>query len=647
VGAICNRELPNRSNKLSFIEELKRRNVFRVGVAYIVASWVMLQVADLVLEAISAPDWVLLTLMLVVGLGFVAALIIAWAYEMTPEGIKREQDVERSESVTNETAARLNRLTIGLVIAAVAIVAIDRMIPEKQLGSENHLSAQTEASTEGGPLSENGSLTPITAVSDEPSIAVLPFVNMSSDPEQEFFSDGISEEILNALTKIPNLKVAARTSSFQFKGQNLDIADIARQLRVNHVLEGSVRKAGLQLRITAQLIEARTGYHMWSETFDRKLEDVFAIQDEIAGAIAAELRTRLSKEPMRASKAVNMDAYELYLKGLGLVATRKEEDLFTAFGVLKAALEIEPDYVAAMATLARGYVVAPWFTNRVPVTELREQGRFWANKALQIEPDNAEALSSLAIVVNEQDMDSDKALQLLRQAVQANPGHLAVNNFLGDVLFRTGDLANAVVYESKAAELDPLAPVHLSDLAFVYLITGDYDKVLDLSERGLKQNPAFSNSHQGMREAYWARGDLEKLEQATTAQIESGVYSESFEVLLSARLDLTKGNTAEAKNKLMIMYERAKRDEIGPIIVAFEAVAHGEFDIAGEMLLKAYANQIGNWTFPLYVRLPEQAPDSAPWQEFWSLPEPAHLAKVRRANGMPVHYPAFGEAAPR
>lgn len=637
---------------MSFFEELKRRNVFRVGVAYIVAAWVLLQVADLVLDAIHAPDWVLQALLALSLLGFIAALIVAWAYELTPEGIKREKDVPREASLTHQTADKLNRITIGLVIAAIAVVVTDRLVPEKgemrpepfsQQASEN-LDAQKGENRGLTPAQEKRALTPDPSSLPEKSVAVLPFVNMSSDPEQAYFSDGISEEILNVLTRIPNLKVAARTSSFQFKGQNLDIAKIADQLKVNHILEGSVRKAGNQLRITAQLIEAESGYHLWSDTFDRELKDVFAIQDEIANAIATELRARLTKEPLEASAVVDLKAFELYLKGRSLVAGRRENDLYEAFDLLKAAIEIEPRYTAAMATLAKGYVVAPYFSVRFPAVQMREQARYWAARALAVEPANSEALAVKGIVLNELDLDSAGALAVLRKAVQTNPGDLAVNNFLGDVLFRVGAIEEALVYESRAAELDPLAPVHISDLGFVYLFQGDYDQVFELSARSLRLDPAFPTAHLGRIESYWALGDLEQYEWAIQSFIKASNMHELARLNLESSIDFARGDVALAREKIQSLVTAVEQGRYDAVNLAFGAAKIGDFDTAGELLLRAIEAGDGTWMFPLFVRLPEQAPDSGPWQQFWSLPEPARLAEIRRANGMHPHYPAFGAA---
>ncbi|MCZ6810108.1 MAG: adenylyl cyclase, partial [Proteobacteria bacterium] len=253
----------------SLFNELKRRNVFRVALVYIVAAWLLLQVADVVLNNIESPNWVFQTILLLVTLGFPFAVIFAWAFELTPEGLKKEKDVDRSQSITQVTGRKLDFTIIAVLVLALGYFAYDKFRIDSGQGE-----TLATASTQAEESSETD--TP------EMSIAVLPFVNMSSDPEQEFFSDGISEELLNMLAQFPGLRVAARTSSFQFKGTNQDIAKIADTLNVAHILEGSVRKSGTKLRITAQLIKAADGFHLWSHSYDRELDDIFAVQDEIA-----------------------------------------------------------------------------------------------------------------------------------------------------------------------------------------------------------------------------------------------------------------------------------------------------------------------------------------------------------------------------
>jgi TolB-like protein len=623
---------------MSLFNELKRRNVFRVGVAYVVAAWVFLQVADLVLDAIVAPDWVLQALMLLIALGFVASLIIAWAYELTPEGIKREKDVVRGDSITHETANKLNRITIGLVIVAVAIVVADRLIPEHGKDGVAAPAPVERAATpaEVNPASPQEDAAPTPA---EKSVAVLPFVNMSSDPEQEFFSDGISEEILNVLTRIPGLKVAARTSSFQFKGQNLDIADIARQLKVHHILEGSVRKAGNRLRITAQLIEAGSGYHVWSDTFDRQLEDVFAIQDEIASAIAGELRTHLAGESLAARTPVDMQAYDLYLKGRALVATRRDTNLVEAIDILRSAIEISPGYAPAMASLAKAYGVLPWFSDEITAGAARSEARRWAEQALAIEPDNTEALAVMGIVYNELDFEPEKALDVMQRAVKANPGSAVAHNFLGDIYTRTGELDLALIHESKAAELDPLGPVQLTDLANVYFLLGDMQQVLELANRALGLDPEFQNALIHLADTYFLLGDIENfksVEQRISAA--NGIPASQIEGIRIQGLVLA-GKLSEARALLARFIEEAEAGRISVTVAAYGAITLMDFDQAGRLLELAYEQGDGTWSFPLWVRMPEQAPESEEWQAFWRLPGPARFAELRRQNAFEPHPP--------
>ena len=241
------------------VSELRRRNVFRMAVLYAVTAWLIMQAAEVVIGLAHLPDWIGPTILGLLAVGFPIALIFSWFYELTPEGISLETDVDRSESMAHVTGRRLDFIVISLLCAAVILFAYDKWWMR-------------------GP--------------PEKSIAVLAFTNMSNDPEQEYFSDGISEELLNVLAKIPGLRVAARTSSFQFKDENRDIINIGQQLSVTHVLEGSVRKAGNQLRITAQLIDASNGFHLWSETYDRELANIFALQDEVSAAIVGALEER-------------------------------------------------------------------------------------------------------------------------------------------------------------------------------------------------------------------------------------------------------------------------------------------------------------------------------------------------------------------
>jgi TolB-like protein len=276
-------------------EELKRRNVFRVAFAYLAASWLILQVVELVLENTSAPDWVMQVFLLAVAVGFPFAVLFAWAYEMTPDGIKREHEVDRDSSITQQTGRKLNRTIIIVLAAAVAFLLVDKFALQ-------------------------GDSAPAVAATEK-SVAVLPFVAMSSGPDDEFFADGLTEEILNSLTRVPQLLVTARTSAFHFKSQDIPIPEIAATLGVAHVVEGSVRRSGDRLRVTAQLIRAEDGFHLWSETYDHDASDVFGVQTDIAEKIATALDVVLDEKQLAAMRSVglqNPEAYVAFQKGVAL-----------------------------------------------------------------------------------------------------------------------------------------------------------------------------------------------------------------------------------------------------------------------------------------------------------------------------------------
>jgi TolB-like protein len=335
----------SKHQPLTLFDELKRRNVFRVSIAYIVMAWLVMQVADVILNNIVAPDWIFHVLLLFLLIGFPFAVFFAWAFEMTPDGVKREHEIDRSESITSQTGRKLDYLIIAVLIFAVGYFAYDKFVL-----SEDREAASIKAAVEGADVQ------PDDAMANSKSIAVLPFINMSSDKEQEYFSDGLSEELLNLLAKIPELQVAARTSSFSFKGQNLEIPVIAERLKVAHVLEGSVRKSGNQVRITAQLIHADDGYHLWSDTYDRTLDDVFAIQDEIAAEVVTQLKISLLGEAPKVEE-IDPEAYSLYLQARHNRYKLTRESYEQAVTLYEQALTIDPNYAAAWAGLGEVYSI--------------------------------------------------------------------------------------------------------------------------------------------------------------------------------------------------------------------------------------------------------------------------------------------------
>lgn len=322
----------------SLFGELKRRNVIRVALAYIVTAWLLLQVSDVVLNNIEAPEWVFQAILLLLAIGFPVALLFAWAYEMTPEGLKKEKDVDRSQSITPATGRKLDFAIIGMLVLALGYFLWER---------------QSYVAPSGDPASAELA-DARTGSTIRRSIAVLPFINMSSDQEQEWFADGLTEEILNALARAPDLLVAARTSSFNFKGSTVPIQEIAKTLGVAHILEGSVRRGGDRLRVTAQLIRADDGFHLWSQTYDRNPDDVIAIQEDVAIAIANALETAMDPEElarMVSAGTTSVPAYEAYLEALayGARAGQSGDDalILKRGEALDRAQELDPDFAAA------------------------------------------------------------------------------------------------------------------------------------------------------------------------------------------------------------------------------------------------------------------------------------------------------------
>jgi TolB-like protein len=466
---------------MSLFEELKRRNVFRVGIAYAISAWVLLQVVDLVLENVAAPQWVMQIFMLAMAIGFPIALIFAWAFEMTPEGVKLEKDVDRSESITKKTAQRMNRNIIIALVIAVTLLLVDKFTPDTLEQGSDPISpeaVQIDESSMAGELD----LAPVS----EKSIAVLPFVDMSPQSDQAYFADGISEEILNVLVKTHSLKVAGRTSSFQFRDRNEDLRVIGEQLGVEHILEGSIRKANNRVRITAQLVKASDGFHLWSETYDRDLTDIFAIQDEIARAITDALAIELELEEGENSLATvstgNMEAYDRYLEARGLIARRL--DFPRAIGLLNEATELDPDFAAGWAANAQAHSLSIYY-DLVDRDEYKDIAESMAKRALEIDPDLSAAYSVLGDVYRDR-YEWSKARENYLRALALNPDDIEANEQYAQMLWRMSYMDEALKYSSRATELDPLSWVNLTVHAALRYATGDRAGGLEDIQRTLK-----------------------------------------------------------------------------------------------------------------------------------------------------------------
>jgi TolB-like protein len=420
---------------VSFFGELKRRNVFRVGIAYGVTTWVLLQITDVIAPLLELPDWAPKLIFLILAIGFFPALIFAWAFELTPEGLKREKEVDRDESITRQTGRKLDLAIIGILAIAVVLLLVDR-----QTGQ-----APTDVIRESAASSK--------------SIAVLPFVNMSSDPEQEYFSDGITEEILNSLAAVKELKVAGRTSSFAFKGQNEDLRKIGDTLGVEHILEGSVRKADTQVRITAQLIQVEDGFHLWSETYDRELNNVFAIQEEIATAILGELRATLLDEEVEAfeSQRTDPEVYDLYLLAKQRMYSRTQQTIESAVDLLDEAIAKDSSYAPAYAQRAIATMLLSDRTyGTTPEAEAQRQGKRFSDRALELDRNLAEAWAATGLYYSNRPGEYSQAVDALTRALDLNPNLIDASNWLYVALSNMGEVSALPALIESMIEKDPL-----------------------------------------------------------------------------------------------------------------------------------------------------------------------------------------------
>lgn len=486
-----------------FLEELKRRNVVRVGVAYLVVGWLLLQVTGELIPALLLPEWTnrLVVVLLMVGLPI--ALIFAWAYEITPEGVKKTHEVDADASITPHTGRKIDRLIIAALALLVGFLLADRF---GLFGSEV-----------GAPREQIAA----TANPGKASIAVLPFVNMSADPDQEYFSEGISEEILNVLAQTPGLHVTSRSSAFQFKGENIDIPTVASQLGVANVLEGSVRKSGTRIRITAQLIDAGEDKHLWSETYERELTDIFALQDEISNAIVAALKVHLGMDAANANpdsavgqsptdsqsaahQEIPPEAYEQFLLGRHLIARRNKQALEGAVDAFEQVLNVAPDYAPALAGMGEAVLLLegnPCCYGDLSLEEVIARAEPALKRALEIDPNLADAWAAMAVLLDRKG-DKQGSLRAVNRALEINPNMARAYMWKASFL---RDERESFEATRHAIELDPLNIAANFNLSHGLAERGRFDEARSVAKKIEALFPGRTESLKG--EISWLEGN--------------------------------------------------------------------------------------------------------------------------------------------
>jgi TolB-like protein/Tfp pilus assembly protein PilF len=476
-------------NPRNFFAELKRRNVYKVAVAYAVMAWLLIQAASILFPTFEAPPWVMKVFVVLVAAGFVVALVIAWAFEMTPQGIKRTENVGADEVIPQWSGRKFAALIIVIAVGAAALLAYQLLRPKSPAP-------------------------PTSEVSNTPqkSIAVLPFENLSEDKANAYFAEGIQDEILTRLSKIADLKVISRTSTLKYKSAPNNLREIAKQLGVANIVEGSVQKSADQVRITVQLINALNDSHLWAETYDRKLIDVFQVETDVAQKIASALAATLTggeKNAINARGTDNPQAYETYLRAVALrtSAGQSAEALQHYIDFCRRAVELDPNFAQAWADLAAGESSKYFFPEHTSAQ--KERARVAAEKALSLAPDSADAQTAMGLYNYYCLRDFDRAIERFEAARKIAPNDWKVIGSMALVKRRQGKIDEAIALQKQAVDLDPLNEGVWSELAGSYIGKRDFAAALQASDRALEIAPNETGLLAGKAETYLSKGDVE------------------------------------------------------------------------------------------------------------------------------------------
>jgi TolB-like protein len=475
---------------MSILSELSRRNVIRVAIAYLAGAWLLIQVLETLFPIFGVPATSIQVIVVILAIGFVPAVIAAWVFQLTPDGLKLDADVDRA--APGASAKILDRIIIVMLTLAVGYFAIDKFVFDPARDAADIEAAREEGRSDA-----------IVGAFGDKSIIVLPFVNMSDDASQEYFSDGLTEELLNLLAKIPELRVVSRSTAFTFKGKENVVPEVAKKVNVAHVLEGSVRKSGNKIRVTAQLIDARTDRHLWSETYDREIDDIFVIQDDISGQVVEELKLRLlGRQPLAAR--VDPQAYDLFLQALFILNQGDDDDeIRRAESLLLQALRLEPDFPAAISELARAYWKLIQSDPSGPYRQLRDEQ---IDRLIAIDPDGSDANAWLAMLNTWEDRNPQAAARYMEAAIAADPTNLRTLRIASFFLTELGRTEEAIAVGNYIVSRDPACGSCVSALAIAYRHSGRHAEAVRTMESMLEWRPPDHQFNWHMGVAYLFSG---------------------------------------------------------------------------------------------------------------------------------------------
>jgi TolB-like protein len=521
----------------NFFAELKRRNVYKVAVAYAVIAWLLVQAASILFPTFEAPPWVMKIFVVIVAAGFVIALIIAWAFEMTPEGIKRTEDVGPNEKIPQWSRRKFAALILFIAIAAAALLGYQVFRAKSPTSSS--------ARNRDMPLK---------------SIAVLPFESLSEDKANAYFAEGIQDEILTRLSKIADLKVISRTSTQRYKTAPADLKEIAKQLDVANILEGSVQRSTDQVRVTVQLINATTDAHLWAETYDRKLLDAFQVESDIAQKIAAVLEAKLTgkeKAAINTRGTDNPQAYETYLQAIALRGSQADEDIARTRDLLRETVRLDPNFVAAWTWLAVMESVRYFFPEENPAQ--KDRARAAADTALRLAPESADAQGAMGVYYYYVEKNYDEALRWLDRARAIAPNDWKLISATALVKRRQGKLDETIVLQKHGVELDPLNVDSWVELGSSYRGRRDLTETRLALDHALAISPNDANIIAAKAETYAAAGDLDQSWQLVR-DLKFGPTDNGFGILLD--IAIVRRDYDEALRRISAMRESDKEPPI-------------------------------------------------------------------------------------
>ncbi len=588
----------------SLFEELKRRNVVRVAIAYLTAAWLIVQLVSTLGDLVSLPDWAGPLLLIVLTIGFFIAIVLAWFYEITTQGLKAEAEVSSNPALRRVSARHFDFAIIGLLAVALGYFIWESRFRDQ---APDDAAAMT--------------------------VAVMPFEDLSQSGDQEWFATGMSDELMNALVRIPRLRIAGRRSVQKFDPRAESLREFAERTGVSHVLEGSIRTAEGRLRVSAQLVRVADGFNVWSDAYDAPLADVFTIQDRIADNVINGLRVHVLAADRPAPIATveqntNFEGYKLYLQGRLHFASRTAEGLELAIGFLEAALVEDARRSRTHSALAAVYAAMPYYGATRSPEEMSRAAHFHAREALAIDEANAEAHSVLGILYMTQGRDWDAAAHAFERALELAPGSADVNNLYGDYYYAIGDYVAAEQRESKAAALDPLSAVNQLELGLVFAFRGEYDRAMRQTQLAIELNRNLPNARWQRFRSTFLSGDIKAARRILEddADILGEIYATEGRVMLAAHDQ----RYEDARSLAQELEDARDRTGVSATKLALMYALAGDDDSAARFLEEAYGSGDAVLVSPMHFFLPEDWPNLPAVRSALNKPDLNALFELRR-----------------